>query len=309
MASLKSSNKQPCVMHSKEGEMLSSSQFYQSKSPMFKNQKLPFCKECMVQYLTYDLEGNELTSDKSKRNFIHLCRIGDIYFDNVVFERIRQTKKSPKRWLGEYLKQINTLAQFKDLTYSDYEPILIPGEYIENEDGVKESLISDTDKHMWGDERQIWEYEMLNDVYDEYGKIAKSAYGGMTTNMKLAVKSYAMNRVEIEKQQRMGIDKPSDLKQLHDFGQKTLESAGLTHKQIQEREDTGEESMGFWIKHIEEDEPIPSGFDLFGEEDEIGLTVKAMSGHLADMMGIPNMFDAETKEFKEKYGVRENANE
>ena len=85
-----------------------------------------------------------------------------------------------------------------------------------------ESLISDTDKHMWGDERQVWEYEMLNDVYDEYCKIAESAYGKMTTNMKLAVKSYAMNRVEIEKQQRLGIDKPSDLKQLHDFGQRHL---------------------------------------------------------------------------------------
>lgn len=259
----------------------------------------------MYEYITYDDEGKKLIPSETKRKFIKLCRIGDIYFDDELYEEARNAANDDRqKMLGHYFRQINIQRRYKDLTYEDYDRTLIPEEYDVDDDGDFIPVVTKKQIRMWGEDREEWEFEMLDNLYDYLMETATETYENVSVDVRIEIKSYAMIRVELQKLQRNGYEKASDLKSLQELGQKILQSVGLTHEQIQKRKDTGEEAMGAWIKHIEDNEPISEGLEPFEkDENEIKLYLEAMSGQLAKSLGISNNFADSLEYFEKKYGV------
>lgn len=84
--------------------------FYNSSSPMFPDGKAPLCKKCIKEQVDYD----------NRDTIYKILQALDIPFIYPEWDRIEnKCSKDGKDVIGNYLREVNSLSQYKGLTYSD----------------------------------------------------------------------------------------------------------------------------------------------------------------------------------------------
>lgn len=160
--------------------------FYMSRSPFASFPKeldkelkegwgvIPYCKDCVQKIFEYYFES----TNKFQLAVYYTCQKLDIPFVMDLFESIFKTFKESKRvkefgdlnkkYMGEYIKQLNFSAKYKgllDFSYSDKEMSQIDTSVADREKEEKELIKL---KLSWGSQDSLDDYAFLQDRYEQY---------------------------------------------------------------------------------------------------------------------------------------------
>jgi len=226
------------------------SDFYISSSPAYiAFGHMPFCKSCCLnlfkQYLVKF--GNDV-----KKAIYTYCRITNTLFTETLYEasmgKIVAEQPDPEIFFGLYMKNVNSLKQFKNKTFDD-------SDFLYSSDNVKASLVFNKDFQLTEDIMKRWstagfseddykflerEYEDFKDSIDEDDKIRQ-----------MFVRDICIARLEATKAR---IDKRyTDMKNLQNHANTLMVNGNFNPSK---NDDIKSLFHGQWIKHIENDMPI-----------------------------------------------------
>ncbi|WP_053071454.1 hypothetical protein [Clostridium haemolyticum] len=249
-----------CLCCGKE-RMYNTNNFYQNISPYINN-RIAIGKKCMKDIVKYD--------DMESIFFI-------LHVLNKPFikEKWEECLNSDKDTWGEYIKQMSSLPQYKDLTWKDtnytdlYDNEIIKNTQIQAINNNKHNNVENISQweQRWGKGFTTDDYKYLDNFYSEYTK----SYATDTPVQKNLYKNIARVHLQAEKEFMTGnITNFNKLMEtsskLHNDGNiKPIQSTGAN-------DDKGLSTYGLWIKMIENDEPCEI-FDkkpLFADFDSVG---------------------------------------
>lgn len=232
-------------------EDLPVAKFYVSKSPLHKDGKTPWCKECIVK--------NSLTKsgeiDEQKFKSI-LRQIDKPYYKDLIEIAINQFKKEHdfvsedevkyygKELIGLYFTKQNSLRQYNSKSYGDSEKegfVRKPGtqaanlriencitqsEQDKHEYDIGSFVVTDEIKSLFGDGYSTIEYKKM---YDKYEKL-KLNYTLQTNLHQEALATYVRFKVKEESATAKG--NVEEAKKWYDAAQTAASNGRLTPKQL-----------------------------------------------------------------------------
>lgn len=223
------------------------SKFYQSNSPMFPSGKAPLCKDCIKKMINY----NNIQSIYDILQSLDLPFIFDIWNKTV--------ENNPKDIFGNYVRQINSLSQYKGMRYKDsiYEGVS------NNKSNFREKKEASNELRMkWG--------KMYS--YDQIQKLEQFSIE-MSQNYKIETAShrdylYKIAKVSLKMDECLDNDDVTGFAKYSSVYDNLMKSAKFTAVQRSAVDDTG----GFaticeFIERLESDgfikpEPITENFDI-----------------------------------------------
>lgn len=146
-------------------EILEEKEFYNSYSNAYKT-KMPICKKCLLELFLNYKEKYE----SSHKSLFRICGMLDIYYYPTIIDTIcDKVKDNPKMGetyiLQEYIKQINSLPQYQNLSFQD-------SDVVNKEANVANIKITTSQQNElnWGRGYNPKQYERLNYKYEHLCK-------------------------------------------------------------------------------------------------------------------------------------------
>lgn len=150
--------KKPCIQCKKDKAL--NREFYQTNNPLFPDGRLPICIQCLVK----------LIDERDVSTLIDVLRKIDKPFIKKAWE---SAKKSEQNTCRAYFRQINSLKDYKDLTFADsdntdsdyddvdFEVAITTGNGISEDEEVRML------KAKWGDKYKIDELKRMEEFYGD----------------------------------------------------------------------------------------------------------------------------------------------
>lgn len=259
------SNKLTCVKCHKTRAIPS---FYSNRNPLL-GDEMSLCKACAKEH--YDVENNI-------EHLHNILRLLDIPFILERWNFCMNSEKPDK--LGEYLRQLNSLPNWKDLHYVDSTKI--DGEEVT----TQHDLLLQTDPEFqdnakfWGNKKYSQDdYEFLNEAYQELCQDRKPT----TFSIKNSYKNVARTQLQAQKALEDGATTEYDrlMKTLSTLmGDANIKGSQMTG-------DNGIESWGEMVRKIEEQRPVLAPSGEFVDVDRLqGYVEKWFTKHFARVFGV-----------------------
>lgn len=237
-------------------EKTSTREFYASNSYFYKDVgRIPICKNCIEEKYNVIVEKFKDKKIAAMKVFQSI----DVYFDEEVFNSSTSKYSDDNKWIGEYMRVINSNAKYKGKTSDDNVEVELPivrdiSDDLESE--IDEDLI---DK--WGEGYSEKEYNRLEKRYKKYYK----NYPSEKLQQQVIIMSICKLELEQEKcrigenyQQYANLDKQ--------ISAKMAELDVIPSKQKKYGEDKNL-VYGALIGVYEENDPIPEPLDIFIDVD------------------------------------------
>lgn len=240
-------------------EKTNTREFYASNSYLYKDiGRIPICKSCVEE--KYNVIANKF-KDK-KISAMKIFQSIDVYFDEELFDSTVSKYPDYNKWIGEYMRIINSNAKYKGKTSEDNIEVEISiVKNIDNEEDVENGIDDDLiDK--WGEGYSEKEYNRLEKRYKKYYK----NYPSEKLQQQVIIMSICKLELEQEKcrisenyQQYANLDKQ--------ISTKMAELDVIPSKQKKYGEDKNL-VYGTLIGVYEENEPIPEPLNSFIDVDK-----------------------------------------
>ena len=256
-------------------------QYYKSANVLFKDGYAPVCKDCVTEVLDeHDFKG-----------FQALLKL----LDKPLLESLYDGKE------GQYIAHINSLPQYRDMSYDDSDFFKHGGAVVNNEI-IAEKLEVMTEEQIreleykWGKGFDEQDYIFLeNEIRDYY-----SRYEVDSKTLEIIIQQLCLTQLSIRKLRERGQDVSKQMKTFQDL----MSSAGL--KPIQENAASGvsQETFGTLIEKFENESPIPEPAEAWRDVDGIGKYIRTwFLSQMSKSLGFKNQFQQEADEEIEKYTV------
>ena len=204
--------------------------FYSTDPLMFPDSKLHICIKCCGKRI----DEHGFTAFKSLLRIINKPFLKELYKDNP----------------ASYIRQINSLPQYRGMTYDDSNDFTRNMPMTQD---VDESPIEISDlktlRKTWGDYGNE-DYEFLENFYKEYSHSYK-------TDTPVQVNLYRnIAKVHLQAEKELSSGNVKQFKDLMDLSSKLHNDGNI--KPIQStgaNDDKGLSTYGLWVKTIEQDEP------------------------------------------------------
>ena len=261
-------------------------QYYSADTTFYPDGKLHICKQCVSRIL--DEKGFE--GFKSVLRLINKPLLQNVY-------------NGGKATYGEYIRQINSLPQYKDMVYdeSDFFRSFTPdivGEVNNNNNSklTEEEMLES--EAFWGSGFSENEYYWLNVEFTDF----LNKYEVESKGMELLIQEICLTQLDIRKRRASGEKVDQQLKTLQDL----LGSSNLKPVQETGANAVEQESFGTLIKKFEREKPIPEPDPQWEDVDGIKKYLKVFFfGHMAKALGIENKFQDEYDNELKKYTVEQ----
>lgn len=258
-------------------------QFYSADPLLFPSGKLHICKACTLKKLE--------EADNEHDMLIAILRfLNKPYLQNVY-----------KGDSQDYIRSVNTMIQYKNLTFLDSDTLLEKLSYNSlNTDKPTEMSSEELEiaKAHWGvgvaktEEDFLWLENERQDYYSRYEINTKS--------MEDYITDICLTRLDIRKEREAGRDVDKKIATLD----KLLSSANLRPVQETGANSVEQETFGTLIRKWENENPIPEPLEEFRDVDGIGKFMRTyLFGHLARALGLENKFQDEYDEEIAKHTV------
>lgn len=232
-------------------------EYYATNSDLYANTgRYTVCKSCidnMFNKIYEKLEDNKLATKK-------LFQLLDVYFDENLYESC----KSKAKWLGEYMRIINSNLKYKKLTSLDNEYIeKVIDTNLEN-DSLKDNYnIPNKIIKKWGRGFEYEDYQFLEDKFKEFTTTYECRTPAQKTIFEQICKCLLRSEKAFVEGDANKIDK------LNNSLSRLMADGNI--KPIQEANVSDDDMMtiGKWINKIEQERPIGEPSDEFKDVDGI----------------------------------------
>lgn len=264
----------------------------------------PVCIECVFR----EAEQIELPTDppkESKLSVQRVLRMMDRPYLEAVYmgcvkafnEQSSEDGKQKKMPFQRYMQQINSLPNYRDMTWDN-------SEFVERFNGIVETVEVVTDKEQiiargrkrFGAYTPEELFELENAYEDWVHRYPAEAKGQEVLFEHLCITDLRARKIAKE-----GGDPKDAIKTLQDI----MTSLGIKPSQSTADALTDSKSFGELIKAWEIERPIPEPEDEWKDVDRIGLLIDVFfKGHLVKMLNIKNAFSSIYERFIGKYTVK-----
>jgi len=277
--------------------------FYQTNNPMYAGciahtddgdlNVLPFSKKWIES--TYK-ELCIKTKNNKKLAMYRLSKILQISWLETIWTMAEESRSADFKI---YIGKLNSLKQYSDLTIEDSEPYIgeiteLEVEYKEIKKSCSKSRLNEL-RMFWGnfpDNELIW----LQEQYEDWA----SRHMMDTKALEILIAEICQQQLTIKRMRESGNNVSKELKDLQDL----MNSSAL--KPIQESVAMSNEAntLGIWIKRIENEDPITEVEEQYKDVDGLGKLIRIFFlGHFNKMMGIKNELSEEYELEMSKYTV------
>jgi len=271
---VKKNNKKICIKCNKE---YTKNNFYStSMTYFFEDGKIPICKNCVSQII----------EEHGFNAFQGLMKL----INKPIFQKLF------KGDYGVYIRQINSLPNYKNNTYEDSD---LFEEVKRNSPKLINKIPVNVDEEIinyWGKGLLEEDYEILeNEMMKLLASFECPDYG-----MEMIMKDICFINLEIEKIRQGRVQgSQKDIADLIETRRKLMNDAKMKPIQVAESESSDQITFGTLIKKWENERPIPKPLD-----DEMKEYIDTfMVGHLALMEGLNNEFTEKYKKALSKYTI------
>ena len=241
---------------------------------------------------------------------IHLCKVccQDIFDKEEFsgFQKIMKLIDKPiyddlyKGNYGDYIRQINSLGQYKGLSYE--ATTLFEEAKKTSIKKIKPTTFTEEELenciNFFGEGFTEQDYIFLD---REYINWASSYKVEDSKGMEEIVKQICLTQLDINNKRLDGKSVEKELKLL----QELMETAGIKPKQEKSTQGSDQLTYGQWIKRIEDERPISEPDPRWKDVDGIRkYVITFFLGNMAKMFGKENPYQTEYEEEIEKYTVR-----
>ena len=239
-------------------DKINTREFYASNSYLYRNiGRIPVCKSCIEEKynsLINDFKDKKLSAMKM---FLSL----NVYFDEDLFDSVLTKCPDDNKWIGEYMRIINSNARYKSKNGYDTGEIEIP---VIEECNCEESeyRVSDSIKRKWGDGFTDREYTQLEYLEKEY---LDNCEHDTLTQVKLYRELCVL---ELERDKARTTDKKA-FKDYSELISKKMTDANIKPNQQKVIGEADEDLLSMRTKMIEKYRPIGNGQTEFEDVDHI----------------------------------------
>lgn len=264
-------------------------EFYQtSYTNYFKDGKLPICKKCIFE----NIDSEETDSFEEFQNLMKLI-------NKPILE------DSFKGDFGVYIKNVNSLPNYKNKTYEDSTLFTKPRETTNMKKVKLEKLTPEELEdyaYFFGEGHEEQDYIYLATEYQDY----LNRYEVETKALENLIKEICLTQLDIRIKTANREKVDAQRKTLQDL----LGSSNL--KPVQENASSGvleAETFGTLIKKFENEHPIPEPDEAWKDPDGIGRYVRTFFlGTMAKMFDKENPYQEEYDEYMKDYTVKPPSN-
>lgn len=241
-------------------EKTSMREFYASNSYFYKDVgRIPICKNCIEEKYNVVVEKFR---DK-KISAMKVFQSIDVYFDEEVFNSSTNKYPDDNKWIGEYMRVINSNAKYKGKTSDDNVEVELPiVKDIDDEENVENKIIPESIKRKWGDGFTDEEYSQLEYLEKEY---LDNCEHDTLTQIKLYRELCVL---ELEKNKARTSDKKA-FKDYSELISKKMTDANIKPNQQRTIGEADEDLLSMRTKMIEKYRPIGSSQNEFEDVDYI----------------------------------------
>ena len=243
-------------------EKTSTREFYASNSYLYKDVgRVPICKSCIEE--KYNVVVGKIKDKKASA--MKVFQSIDVYFDEELFDSCISKYPEDNKWIGEYMRIINSNSKYKGKTSEDNVEIEIPivkavVDDEESEDIVK--VIPKSIKRKWGDGFTDEEYGQLEYLEKEY---LYNCEHDTLTQIKLYRELCVL---ELERDKARTTDKKA-FKDYSELISKKMTDANIKPNQQKVIGEADEDLLSMRTKMIEKYRPIGLGQNEFEDVDHI----------------------------------------
>lgn len=256
--------------------------FYMARNnPLFTNERLPICRDCIKKHA----EEDEFGTLQLVLKLLNRPLLRNIYEANKDY--------------SNYIRQINSVPHYSHMTYEDSDlfdevKANVPKrEYVLEEMTEEELEIAQS---FWGEGMDEKDYQFLIEQWLEY----ESEYDLETKAMKTYVKEICLTQLDIRKARENGDPTDKLMKQMNDlFASAALKPAQDTAA------DGNQETFGTMLRRFEKERPIPQPSEDLADVDNIGKYINTwFTDPMARSLGFSNEFAESAEKEIEKYTIR-----
>lgn len=240
-------------------EKTNTREFYASNSYLYRDiGRIPICKSCVEE--KYNVIVNKF-KDK-KISAMKIFQAIDVYFDEELFDSTIIKYPDDNKWIGEYMRIINSNAKYKGKTSEDNIEVKIPiVKNIDNEESVVD-VTPESVKRKWGDGFTDGEYSQLEYLEKEY---LDNCEHDTLTQIKLYRELCVL---ELERDKARTTDKKA-FKDYSELISKKMTDANIKPNQQKVIGEADEDLLSMRTKIIEKYRPIGLGQNEFEDVDHI----------------------------------------
>ncbi len=240
-------------------EKTNTREFYASNSYLYRDiGRIPICKSCVEE--KYNVIVNKF-KDK-KISAMKIFQAIDVYFDEELFDSTIIKYPDDNKWIGEYMRIINSNAKYKGKTSEDNIEVKIPiVKNIDNEESVVD-VTPESVKRKWGDGFTDGEYSQLEYLEKEY---LDNCEHDTLTQIKLYRELCVL---ELERDKARTTDKKA-FKDYSELISKKMTDANIKPNQQKVIGEADEDLLSMRTKMIEKYRPIGLGQNEFEDVDHI----------------------------------------
>ena len=266
--------------------------FYKSYSILFEGSeenRMCICKECVLDYIDRRMKIH----NNEHKALIEVCNRLDIYCDLVLFNSLCEKKKDKENVFRTYFTKVNSLMQYRGLTFEDSPDKNTENEKLKENDKTNEDMIK-----FWGRSYTFEELNFLEEHYAEWEKYNDCE----KFSVKKMIKMICEKELEIEKAKLQG----KSTEKLEKAYLNLLESSSLTPKTMSALNETDSAKIyGLWIKDIEKYRPAE-----YFEDKELYKDYDGLLDYLQRFVFRPlkNLLTG-SREFDSEFNVEENNGE
>lgn len=223
--------------------------FYKTSSRLYKytNDRIPICKNCMI-----DIFNELLTLYDGKHNetFRHWCTLFDIFYDDLLY--IECCEKD--NFIGEYMRLVSSTKDRRDKTSFNND---INSKLVVDNVGLDDGVISTDISDFWGEGYTAKEYARLERKYKKYSE----NYPNKRLQEQEMIKSLC--ELELMREKCRKNDDRNGYDKITTQIRKTMDDLRILPKQSADEEE--QLTIGYIIKQIEYNEPIPDKHEEFND--------------------------------------------
>lgn len=240
-------------------EKTNTREFYASSSYLYRDiGRIPICKSCVEK--KYNVIANKF-KDK-KISAMKIFQSIDVYFDEELFDSTIIKYPDDNKWIGEYMRIINSNAKYKGKTSEDNIEVEISiVKNINNEESVVD-VTPESVKRKWGDGFTDGEYSQLEYLEKEY---LDNCEHDTLTQIKLYRELCVL---ELERDKARTTDKKA-FKDYSELISKKMTDANIKPNQQKVIGEADEDLLSMRTKIIEKYRPIGLGQNEFEDVDHI----------------------------------------
>jgi hypothetical protein len=247
--------------------------FYSTSSKMFSDGKVPICKPCILE----QIDESDLNSVK------RILRQIDKPFIHMVWE---SASRSEKDTFGSYMKMINSLPQYKNMTYDDSIERTETND-VEDEDDFTEMSTEDGVITVTSDIKMKFGSGYKNEEYLKMEKFYKDMMASHEIHSPQHKEMLVeICKVNIEKDRALKDRNVGDYKKLSDAFKVLIADAGFRPAdRVSGSEATGIRTFSQIFEEIEKDgfiEPVP--LDI--HEDVLDRTIMYLSNYTRRLLNM-----------------------